>query len=154
MKLQFTEIKHIRNEVENTGVSDWKDVVASIAEDMGDFEVDGYRFIHEDVIDEIMQEELKNDTYILGCFNANFLAEHIELSEEIIVALQEGEKYEALGEHCLAYIEEIQEAYRDADGFGHHFAHYDHHEYELDIDQFDEQGVKTGIETYHYFRVN
>ena len=40
-----------------------------------DFEVDNYRFIREDEIDAIMRDELASDAYMLGCFNAWFLAD-------------------------------------------------------------------------------
>lgn len=52
-----------------------------------DFEVNNYRFIHCDYIDKIQQDEISSDDYILGCFNANFLAGIMGISEDAVIAL-------------------------------------------------------------------
>lgn len=101
-------------------------------EDDVDFELAGARIIHKDFIDKIQQEELLSDLYILGCFNANFLAGYLPISQSAIVAIQKAEAFEALGEICEKYIEEIQEGYATADGYGHHFNSYDSSEIETD----------------------
>lgn len=153
----LSQIKELKSNLDNLGVDDWREFIDRHQFDGEDFEIENYRFINEGDIDEVMQEELKNDTYILGCFNAHFLSSIIGLSVEIIIALQEGEKYEALGEHCLDHIEEIQEDYARADGYGHHFAHYDGNENTIEIDEFEEQDgrmVKIGVTTYYAFRIN
>ena len=92
-----------------------------------------WRFIRSDAIDHIMQEELSNDKYILGCFNSWFLANILGLDQEVIEAIQKAEAYEALGRLVLSLgkLEELQAEYVSADGYGHHFGHYDGYEYEL-----------------------
>jgi hypothetical protein len=96
-----------------------------------------WRFIKDtdNRIAQILAEELENDAYILGCFNAGFIADHSDLSYEIIAALQEGDKHEALGQHLIdnGFVEAMAEGYISADGAGHHFAHYDGNEHELEI---------------------
>ena len=99
------------------------------AEDDKDFELAGARIIHRDFIDKIQQDELLTDLYVLGCFNANFLADYLPISQSAIVAIQEAEAFEALGEIGKEYIEEIQQGYASADGYGHHFNGYDFSEY-------------------------
>ena len=107
---------------------------------------DSWRFIRTDVIDQIQQEELSSDPYILGCFNASFLSSIINLDTESIELLQKSEGYEGIGKAVIngGHIEELQQDYVSADGYGHHFAHYDHEEHELTLNG----------ETWHAFKVN
>ena len=106
-----------------------------------DFEVDDFRFIHEDEIDEVMQDELSSDTYVLGSFSAWFIADVLpNMPSEAVKALQEADKFEVLGELMLEHIETVQEEYASIDGYGHHFAHYDHETHEF--------------ENWYAFRVN
>jgi len=121
-----------------------KEVLEAIENEEIDFEVNDYRFINSNNIDEIQQEELLSDTYILGCFNADFLADIINVPYKAIMALQKADCYSELGEICESFIEEIQEEYVRFDGYGHHFAHYDHNEHELSING----------QLFHVFRVN
>ena len=109
---------------------DLEEVLDRMSSGDDDFEVDGVRFIHRDAIDRIQREELSNDTYILGCFNAHFLADYLPLDSDTIEAMQEKELHEAIGELALKHIEEIQQGYCGADGYGHHFNHYDFSEEE------------------------
>ncbi len=117
-----------------------------IDSESNDFEINGYRFITSDSIDSIQQEELSNDLYILGCFNASFLSEVLEMDQELIELVQEAEKYEKLGEMVInnGKIEKLQEGYSFLDGYGHHFAHYDGEEIEETLNGTD----------YYIFRVN
>ena len=55
----------------NENSIDFKEVINNIVNEEPDFEVDNYRFNHEDSNDEIQCHELKSDTYILGCFKAD-----------------------------------------------------------------------------------
>ena len=91
--------------------------------------IDGcdWRFIREDAIDGIMQDELASDEYILGCFNDWFLADALDMDIDVIQAMQKAEAYEALGKLVISTgkLQELQEKYVQADGYGHHFAHYD-----------------------------
>jgi hypothetical protein len=98
-----------------------------------DFTVGDYRFIHQDAIDEILADELSGDEYVLGCFNASFIAAVTDWPLALIEAAQKGQQYEAIGEAIIKgkYIQELAERYARADGYGHHFAHYDGHEHEI-----------------------
>lgn len=125
--LKYSQIKTIYRFAEDCGISYWKDIVENICNEEEDFEVERYRFIHEDAIDKIQQEELESDPYILGCFNADFIAHNTDLSYDIVKALQEADKFEALGQHIIDndYVADMQSEYARLDGYGHHFAHYD-----------------------------
>lgn len=117
-----------------------KEIINNMLEEETDFEVSDYRFIHKDNIDEIMKDELSSDTYILGCFNAWFIADITGLDCDIIEKAQKAENYELLGELMLKNIDEVVEGYISSDGYGHHFGHYD--------------GNENETEDYYYFRVN
>ena len=136
--MKLSEIKEIKNLVDD----EWKEAVLSISLKKDDFEVNDYRFIRQDKIDKIQQEELGNDSYILGCFNAWFLADILDLPTQDIEDLQKKDCFDAIGYMVLksGKIEELQEQYVSADGYGHHFAHYDHNEHE--------------VGKYYAFRVN
>ena len=99
-------------------------------------DIDGaeWRFINDNYIDAIQQDELASDEYILGCFHASFLSKYIDMPAWKIEEAQEAEQYELIGKLVVASgkIEEMQEGYVSIDGYGHHFAHYDHYEYELE----------------------
>jgi len=127
--MKLSEIKEIKNLVDD----EWKEAVMSISLKKDDFEVNDYRFIRQDKIDKIQQEELGDDSYILGCFNAWFLADILDLPTQDIEDLQKKDCFDAIGYMVLksGKIEELQEQYVSADGYGHHFAHYDHNEHEL-----------------------
>ena len=73
---------------------DTREIVANILADDRDFEVDGYRFIHMNDIDDVQQDELSSDEYILGCFNAWFLADVLGIDTDVIEAMQKAEAYE------------------------------------------------------------
>ncbi len=141
MKLsQLREVKNLSNELD----IDFKELVENVNEQNDDFEIDNYRFIKSSEIDIIQQDELKNDLYILGCFNARFIADNTDLSLKVVEALQKAEAFEELGELMVDNIETIQSEYARLDGYGHHFAHYDHNENEITLNDVD----------YYYFKVN
>jgi len=127
--MKFSEIKEVRELVGHN----WRDALESIRMEEDDFEVDLHRFIRMDKIDEIQQNELSWEPYILGCFTDWFLAGILNLDIDVIKELQKAEAYEALGKMVLSMdkLEELQEQYVSCDGYGHHFAHYDHNEHEL-----------------------
>ena len=143
MNTNYSNLKAII-EFCNENSIDFKEVINNIVNEEPDFEIDSYRFIHEDSIDEIQCDELKSDTYILGCFNADFLADIINIPYKAIIALQKADCYSELGEICEDYISEIQQEYVRLDGYGHHFAHYDSNTIQ-DI---------LSISGYYVFRVN
>ena len=140
---KLSDFRIISDFCENNSVS-FRELCQNIIAVETDFEVDNFRFIHEDEIDEIQKDELKSDTYLLGCFNADFLADIINVPSKAIKALQKAECYSELGEICLDYVNEIQKEYSRLDGYGHHFARYDGYTLE-DI---------LSISGYYVFRVN
>lgn len=126
--MKLSQIKQLIDFCKNDLLFDteeFKEVVNNFKEEEEDFEVSNYRFIHSDSIDQIQRDELKNDLWLIGNFNANFLAECSELPQELIEEGQKGEQYEAVGKAMLPYIDEIQEEYARLDGYGHHFSFYD-----------------------------
>jgi len=103
----------------------------ALDEGQTDFEMQNYRFIHQDEIDEIQCDELSSDEYILGCFTDWFLADVLKLDIDVVQAMQKAEAFEALGKMVLSMdkLEDLQQSYMSSDGYGHHFAHYDHNEH-------------------------
>jgi hypothetical protein len=136
----YSEVKDLRSKIEDLGIDSWKEVISQMAEREEDFEVEDFRFIRKGMIDEIQCNELSSDLYILGCFNAWFLADVTGMPVAAFEAMQKAEAYEAAGECALPYIKELQRQYAAMDGYGHHFAHYDGNEHEID--------------EYYAFRVN
>ena len=117
-------------ELDNDQISELIEIIES--EDDIDFELAGARIIHKDFIDKIQQDELLSDLYCLGCFNACFLADYLPLDIDDIEQLQKAGAFSAIGKIASKYIEEIQEGYAAADGYGHHFNGYDFSEIETD----------------------
>jgi len=135
--MKYSELKKIKtfcNEL--TSQPDWREVVENIIDGETDFEVDNVRFINTDNILEIMVDEIFSDNYILGCFNAGFIAGNSDLNYELVKACQSAEAYEAIGTALNNTMtqddkENFCAAYASADGYGHHFNHYDFGEEEL-----------------------
>lgn len=123
--LSFSQLKNIYSFCSDNGIDDVREVVENIVNEETDFEVNDYRFIDESEIDEIQQNELKSDLYVLGCFNDWFISDNTNLSLKVVQALQKAEAFEELGELMVDDIEEIQSEYASADGYGHHFSSYD-----------------------------
>ena len=125
---------------------DLEEVINNIIDKETDFEVDNYRFIHKDVIDDIMCREMSDDAYILGCFSDWFIADNTDLSLEIVQALQRSEEFEAIGNHIIDNdsLTDFAKAYSATDGYGYHFGHYDGNIIE---DILSETG-------YYVFRIN
>lgn len=114
--------------------------------EQGDYELDNYRIIKDDMIFDIMKEELENDEYILGCFNDWFLSDVLNIDIDVIQAMKKAEAFEAIGKLVLSLdkLDDLAEGYIKYDGYGHYFAHYDSCDNEIEIDG----------EFYHLFRVN
>jgi len=111
----------------------FQDAMNNIDNTESDFEAGNYRFIHTDNIDGIQQSELQDDLYTLGAFNAWFIADVLEIDLDVIEAMQSAEAFEAIGKLILSLnkVEALQKAYCSADGYGHHFNHYDGNELEI-----------------------
>lgn len=100
-----------------------------------------FRFIHEDVIDRILADELSDDVYTLGMFQAWFIADILHIPMDSVEKIQKADCYEALGIMMFKHIEKVAQKYASTDGYGHHFSHYDHSEEHL-------------CNGYYMFRVN
>lgn len=92
-----------------------------------------WRYIHSDVIDDVLVEELEQDPYYLAIFNPDFLSAITGLSEEIIKLIQKAEAFRDFGQWIIdqGLVNDLAEQYVSADGYGHHFAHYDGETVEL-----------------------
>jgi len=130
----------IKELLQHIDFDDAVEIVAEMDNETDDFEISNYRFINNDDIDQIMQDELSDDTYMLGCFNDWFIADIIGISLSAVEKMQKAEAFDALGELMQEHIEEVQENYAQADGYGHHFASYD--------------GDETEIANYRMFKIN
>lgn len=130
--MKYSEIKTIKSELDNMGCDNWREFVENVRDRQVDFHIDDHRFIHCESIDDIMIEELESDEYLLGSFNASFLIYYMDLEEQDIMHIQE-KCPEAIGKMIIAtgQLNNVQSGYVSADGYGHHFAHYDHEEWDL-----------------------
>lgn len=133
--MKYSEIKSIKKFCEGLhSEPDYREVISNIESGETDFWVDNVRFISDSEIDDIQQNELLNDLYILGCFNAEFLAGYLPIDADDIKNLQDSGAYEAIGKIAAREIVDIQQGYASADGYGHHFNSYDFNEEEIRID--------------------
>lgn len=123
------------------------DIYEKLNDAVSDFEIADYRFINKSQIDEILRDEMSSDTYVLGSFCPWFIAENTNLSIEIVEALQKSDKYDVIGKHIIDndYLEDLSDAYVEADGYGHHFGLYDGNELFLEY--------KKDL-SYYVFRIN
>ena len=132
--MKYSEIKNLKEFCNGLhSEPDWREVLQNALDDADDFEVSNVRFISDSAIDSIQQDELSSDLYCLGCFNADFLADYLPIDAEDIKNIQDAGAYEAIGKMILPVIEDVQKGYASADGYGHHFNHYDFNEDEIFI---------------------
>lgn len=119
--------------INHDSITDMGDVCQSIIDGDADIEASNYRLIRVDSIDDILESELGDDLYILGYFNADFLADILDIDYDAIKAMQDAEAFEAVGKLIISMdkIPDLAAAYSSADGYGHHFAHYDHETIEI-----------------------
>lgn len=142
--MKKSDCKTIKNFCANLfSTPDWREVIGNIEAGEVDFTVDDVRFINSADIDRIQQDELSSDEYILGCFNADFLSSVLDIDQDVIAAMQKAEAFEAVGKLIISLgkLEELQEYYASADGYGHHFNRYD----------FGEEELRVNGETFHVF---
>ena len=133
MQIQLSTAREINRFIEG---SDLRETLENMRDNEADFTVGSYleyRFIHQGYIRQIMMDELESDLYVLGCFNAWFLADVLDVDCDVIEAMQKAEAYEAIGKLVVSQgkLGELQQKYAAADGYGHHFAHYDGNEHEF-----------------------
>lgn len=137
--MKLSTIRTIKNFCEDlTSQPNWREVVGNINNNESDFEVDNVRFIADDSILSVMVDEIFSDEYCLGCFNADFISENSNLNYELVQACQESQAYEAIGKALNDTLDQDEkaafcEAYASADGYGHHFNHYDFSEDEINV---------------------
>ena len=136
--MKFSQIKQIRTVCDElVSQPAWREVVEKILDSEQDFDVDGVRFIHDDIILDVLADELTNDGFILGCFAAVCIAEATGWPVVLIEAAQSGHAYQQIGAAMdKDQVRKLAEIYSGADGFGHHFNAYDGGEEELTVDGF------------------
>ena len=142
--MKYSEVKQVKEFCNNLfSTPDWKEVIKNACWYENDFTVDNVRFIASAEIDSVLADELGNDKYMLGCFNAQFIADVIGIDTDVIEAMQEAEAFEAIGKLIISMnkLEELASAYASADGYGHHFNGYD----------FSEEEVKVNGVSYYVF---
>jgi hypothetical protein len=141
MKLsQLRELKSFCSNLHSQ--PDWREVLENIGTQQDDFTINDVRFIHDQAIREVLEDELANDEYCLGCFNANAIAEATGWPELLIKAAQDGEQYEAIGKAMTGeHVANLAQIYVDADGYGHHFNSYD----------FSEEFITVNGQSYYVF---
>ncbi len=120
----------------------YREVLGCILNEETDFEVSNVRFITDETILSVMVDEIFSDEYLLGCFNASFIADNTDLPIEMIEACQECEAFEAIGKGMNATMDQDEkesfcEEYASAGGYGHHFNSYDFSEEELTFNGVD-----------------
>ena len=129
--MKFSTIKEVKTFCEGLHSEPcFREVVENLESGFDDFEVGSVRFIKDSQILLVMVDEIFSDEYLLGCFNANFIAEKSSLNFELVEACQQSGAYVAIGKALDATLSDEQkesfcEAYARADGYGHHFNTYD-----------------------------
>ncbi|MDD3933555.1 MAG: hypothetical protein PHP55_06825 [Methanoculleus sp.] len=143
--MEKNEKKIVKQFLNEIGV-DFDEFMENYNNENLDFEIGKYRFIYEGEIDDIQIKEMKSDPYVLGSFADWAIADASDLSYYIVLALQESDKFELIGQHLIDNdcVEELQRIYVANDGYGHHFAHYDN-------ETLEDILCETG---YYVFRVN
>lgn len=137
--LKFSEVKATKTFCESLHSEPcYKEVIEEIKNGNDDFEIENVRFISDEVILSIMVDEIFDDNYKLGCFNASFIAENSSLNYELVEACQESGAFEAIGRALNNTLDQDEkeafcESYASADGYGHHFNGYEFSEEEITI---------------------
>ena len=112
---------------------------------------ENWRLIDAECIDKILAKELESDSYILGCFSADAIADATGWPVELIQAAQKGEAFSEIGDAMTTdQIEKLAEIYAAADGYGHHFAQYDGEEHEI----ITRDSAGAAADLYYLFRTN
>lgn len=122
-----------------------RELFDNINNEESNFDVENYTFIEECGVFNIVKNMYESDTYILGCFNAWFIADNCNIPYNCVEALQKAEAFSELGELMLENgIDELIEEYIRLDGAGHALNSYDGSNEEITINEVD----------YIYYRTN
>ena len=82
-----------------------------------------WRIIDSNHIDNILAEEIADDSYMLGCFQAWVIADATGWPINLVEAAQKAELFSEIGEGMTEeQINEVAKIYAQHDGYGHHFA--------------------------------
>lgn len=116
-----------------------------IVDDEIDVITERYRAIHENYINEIFVNEIKDDSYKLGSFSADLIAEATGWPFELIKAAQKGESFSEIGDAMtIEQIKKLVEIHVRSDGYAYHFARYDSQTHDIRKDDLG----------YYLFRIN
>ena len=137
--MKYSEIKQVKDFCESLfRTPDWRQVLEAVLNGETDFEVNEVRFITSDTIQEVLEDELAADEYLLGCFTASAISEATDWPIALIEAAQKGEQFEAIGKAMTGeHIAALADLYAHYDGYGHHFNHWDGSEEEVTINGID-----------------
>lgn len=133
--MNYSEIKQIKSFCETLSSNPfWREVVSNIDLKEDDFEVDGVRFINDEIIKDILEDELASDEYILGSFSDWSISEATGWPLFLIELAQKNGEYEELGKAMTgSHVAELASLLISHDGYGHHFNRYDGSEEEFSI---------------------
>ena len=86
-----------------------------------------YIILTETEAHERVYDMYRGDAYMIGCFSAWFIADHVCLDTETIETLQKSEAFEGIGRAVMnsGNFEDMMDDYIAADGFGHALNSYD-----------------------------
>jgi hypothetical protein len=138
MELSRKEVKGFADD--GFDIDERREISEAIDNGEDDFEVGRYRFISSGAIDSILKDELLSDKYVLGCFQAWFIADITGLDIDVIEKAQENDSMELIGALMEQHIDEVVDGVVSGDGYGLHFAGYD--------------GNANERAGYYFFRVN
>ena len=142
--MTYTATRNEARALAAVDVENFRDAIAAARAGEDDFEVDCQRFISSDTIDGVLQDELASDPYVLGCFRAGFIANILDIDAKAVEDIQKAGAFEALGKMLLPHIQEVASDYASADGYGHHFNHWDG----------GEKKIALAGRMYHVFRTD
>ena len=137
----FLQIYNVVGDVDQSAELLYKIIV----DDEIDVITERYRAIHENYINEIFVNEIKDDSYKLGSFSADLIAEATGWPFELIKAAQKGESFSEIGDAMtIEQIKKLVEIHVRSDGYAYHFARYDSQTHDIRKDDLG----------YYLFRIN
>ena len=116
--MNYTDLKKLINMTDRQSVEAFID---------GGYNDTKFEIRTENEATEAVYDMYRDDTYMLGMFNASFIADFICLDIESIELLQKAEGYEGLGSAIMngELFEEMMDEYIRLDGYGHALSSYD-----------------------------